>query len=97
VLLFFASLTFFFFFFFFFCSFITWPEENRVSDAIYLAMAMQRQHPHIKLFVRTFDDQLREVLESFGAKVFSTSSYAFNMLQREVSKDSNLSHATSVQ
>jgi len=76
--------------------FMCWSDvSSTTSNAIYLAMQLQTHYPHIHVFVRTFDDEVRVVLESLGATTFSTSLYAFEMLQARVAPTSNISGACS--
>jgi hypothetical protein len=70
---------------------ICWSNMSETtSHAIYLAMQLQAHYPHIHVYVRTFDEEVRVVLESLGATTFSTSLYAFDTLQRKVPASSNL-------
>ena len=71
--------------------FMCWSNMSEsTSHAIYLAMQLQAHYPHIHVYVRTFDDEVRVVLESLGATTFSTSLYAFETLQRKVPAASNI-------
>jgi hypothetical protein len=65
-------------------AFVCWKDIRESSEAVFLAMFLHSKYPHIKTYVRVFDESLVSVLNHFGATSFSTSSYAFEMLQNEV-------------
>ncbi|UYP43849.1 hypothetical protein NEF87_000134 [Candidatus Lokiarchaeum ossiferum] len=68
--------------------FIVWKEEEEFSDSLYLCTRLNQKYPSIKVYVRIFDEELAAIMERFNATTFSTSAYAFNMLQKQVQKDS---------
>ncbi|MFX1572741.1 MAG: NAD-binding protein [Promethearchaeota archaeon] len=68
--------------------FICWKRESEFDESIYLTSKLYLRHPEIEVYVRIFDEELRELVENYNAKTFSTSMNAFNMLQKEVKKDS---------
>ncbi|MHA1667827.1 MAG: NAD-binding protein [Candidatus Heimdallarchaeaceae archaeon] len=70
--------------------YICWNEEKLFSDAIILTMALRKKYPNIGVFVRIFDEELANIAKHLEATTFSTSAHAFNMLQREVSNNSNI-------
>ena len=68
--------------------FICWKQESEFDEAIYLTSKIYLRYPHIEVFVRIFDEELIDLVEKKNAKTFSTSSNAFKMLQKEVTRDS---------
>lgn len=70
--------------------YICWNTEALFSDAIILSVAIKKQFPDIELYVRMFDEELAEIAKSIGVTTFSTSAYAFQMLQKEVKRISNI-------
>ena len=68
--------------------FICWKQESEFDEAIYLTSKIHLLYPHIEVFVRIFDEELIDLVEKNNAKTFSTSSNAFKMLQKEVTRDS---------
>ncbi len=70
--------------------YICWNTEEMFSDAIILTVALRKKHPHIDVIVRMFDEELAEIAKYSEAATFSTSAYAFQMLQKEVKKDSGI-------
>jgi hypothetical protein len=71
--------------------YICWNEERLFSDAIILTKALKQKYPNITIYVRIFDEELARIAAILGAVPFSTSAYAFNMLQKEVDKNSGIS------
>ncbi|MHA2283405.1 MAG: NAD-binding protein [Promethearchaeota archaeon] len=71
--------------------FICWKRESEFDESIYLTSKLHLRYPHIEVFVRIFDEELIDLVEKNNAKTFSTSSNAFKMLQKEVTRDSALS------
>ncbi|MHA1746559.1 MAG: NAD-binding protein [Promethearchaeota archaeon] len=67
---------------------ITWHDVDTASDAIMLSDEIRRNYPGVELFVRMFDEELAKILKKFNATSFSTSSDAFDMLQKDVEKNS---------
>jgi hypothetical protein len=65
--------------------FVTWKEREEV---IKIAILLKKHHPDIKLFIRIFDEIIGDVVHGLGAHAFSTSQFAFSMLQHFVSKES---------
>ena len=72
--------------------FICWKREAEFDEAIYLTSKIHLRYPHIEVFVRIFDEELIDLVEKNNAKTFSTSSNAFKMLQKEVTRDSAIAH-----
>ncbi len=70
--------------------YICWNTEEQFSDAILLTVAIKQKYPTIDLFVRMFDEELADIAKAIDAKTFSTSAFAFNMLQKEVKEDSGI-------
>jgi hypothetical protein len=70
--------------------YICWNTEEQFSDAIILTVALKQQYPNIEIFVRMFDEELADIAKTIDAKTFSTSAYAFEMLQKEVKQDSGI-------
>ncbi len=68
--------------------FICWKREAEFDESIYLTSKINLLHPHIKVYVRIFDEELIDIVEKNNAKTFSSSSKAFKMLQKEVTRDS---------
>ncbi|MCE7737812.1 MAG: hypothetical protein GPJ50_00405, partial [Candidatus Heimdallarchaeota archaeon] len=70
--------------------YICWNKEELFSDAIILTMELKKKYPDKEIFVRIFDEELAEIAKNIGASTFSTSAYAFQMLQNEVRQNSNI-------
>lgn len=70
--------------------YICWNTEELFSDAIILTVAIRQQYPNVEVFVRMFDEELANIAKAIDAKTFSTSAYAFEMLQKEVKQDSGI-------
>lgn len=70
--------------------FICWKKESEFDEAIYLTSKLRLRYPHIEVFVRIFDEELKEIIKKFNAKTFSTSKKAFKELQKVVSKNSSI-------
>ncbi len=68
--------------------FICWKRESEFDESIYLTSKFKLRYPHIEIFVRIFDEELKDIIKKFNAKTFSTSKKAFKMLQNEVTPDS---------
>ncbi|MFW9990163.1 MAG: NAD-binding protein [Candidatus Odinarchaeota archaeon] len=68
--------------------FICWKKESEFDEAIYLTSKLNFFYPHIEVFVRIFDEELKEIVKKHNAKTFSTSKKAFKMLQKEVTPNS---------
>ena len=68
--------------------FICWKRDTEFDESLYLASKLHSRYPHIEVFVRIFDEELIDLVENYNAKTFSTSSKAFEMLQKEVKSDS---------
>ncbi|MBY8991943.1 MAG: NAD-binding protein [Candidatus Lokiarchaeota archaeon] len=69
-------------------AFICWKRDTEFDESLYLASKLHSRYPHIEVFVRIFDEELIDLVEKYNAKTFSTSSKAFEMLQKEVKSDS---------
>ena len=70
--------------------FICWKKESEFDEAIYLTSKLNLRYPHIEVFIRIFDEELKDIIEKHNAKTFSTSKKAFKMLQKEVTPDSTI-------
>jgi hypothetical protein len=70
--------------------YLCWNTEELFSDAILLTVAIKKRYPHIELFVRMFDEELANIAKAIDATTFSTSAYAFQMLQQEVKRNSGI-------
>ena len=68
--------------------FICWKKESEFDESIYLTSKLRLRHPHIEVFVRIFDEELKDIIKKFNARTFSTSKKAFKELQKIVRKDS---------
>ncbi|MFX0007439.1 MAG: NAD-binding protein [Candidatus Hermodarchaeota archaeon] len=68
--------------------FICWKRESEFDEAIYLTYKLNLRYPHIELFVRIFDEEIKDIIKKYNAKTFSTSQKAFKMLQKVVNPDS---------
>ena len=68
--------------------FICWKQDSDFDDSLYLVSKLNLRYPHIRVFVRVFDEELIDLVEKHNAKTFSTSSKAFKLLQNEVPPDS---------
>ena len=70
--------------------YICWNTEKQFSDAIILTVAVKKKYPKIELFVRMFDEELAELARTLDATTFSSSEFAFEMLQCEVKENSGI-------
>jgi hypothetical protein len=70
--------------------FICWKRESEFDESIYLTSKLFLRYPHIEVFVRIFDEELKDIIKKYNAKSFSTSKKAFKMLQKVVAKDSTI-------
>ncbi len=68
--------------------FICWKRESEFDESIYLTSKLNLRYPHIEVFVRIFDEELKDIIKKYNAKTFSTSEKAFKMLQKEVTPNS---------
>ncbi len=68
--------------------FICWKRESEFDELLYLTSKMNLKFPHIEVFVRIFDEELKDLIQKYNAKPFSTSKKAFKMLQQNVTPDS---------
>ena len=68
--------------------FICWKRESEFDEAIYLTYKLNLRYPHIEVFVRIFDEELKDIVKKYNAQTFSTSKKAFKMLQKVVNPDS---------
>ncbi|MFW9851599.1 MAG: NAD-binding protein [Candidatus Thorarchaeota archaeon] len=71
--------------------YICWNKEELFSDAILLTKALKQKYSQITVYVRMFDEELARIAKILDAIPFSTSAYAFKMLQKEVDMDSGIS------
>jgi len=70
--------------------YIYWSSRDEFDEAIYLTSKINLRYPHIEIFIRIFDDELIEVVKRYNAKTFSSSLYAFKLLQNKVPKNSSI-------
>ncbi len=70
--------------------FIFWKRESEFDEAIYLTSKLRLRYPHIKIYVRIFDKELKKLVKNYGAETFSSSEYAFKLLQEQVKPNSVL-------
>ena len=70
--------------------FICWRKETEFDKALYLASKLDLRYPNIEVYVRIFDEELKDLVEKYGAQTFSTSENAFRKLQNEVLPDSTI-------
>ncbi len=68
--------------------FICWKKESEFDESIYLTSKLFLRYPQIEVYVRIFDEELKDIIKKFNAKTFSTSKKAFKMLQKVVKPDS---------
>ncbi|NHJ25755.1 MAG: hypothetical protein EAX89_14330 [Candidatus Lokiarchaeota archaeon] len=68
--------------------FICWKKDSEFDEALYLASKFDLRYPNIEVYVRIFDEELKDLVEKYGAQTFSTSENAFKKLQNEVTADS---------
>ena len=68
--------------------FVCWKRESEFDESIYLTSKLYARYPKIEVYVRIFDEELRDLVENYNAKTFSSSMNAFKMLQKEVKRDS---------
>ena len=68
--------------------FICWKRESEFDELLYLTSKMNLRYPHVEVFVRIFDEELKDLVKKYNAKTFSTSKNAFKMLQLAVTHDS---------
>jgi voltage-gated potassium channel Kch len=69
-------------------AFICWKRDSEFDESLYLTYKLNLRYPQIEIFVRIFDEELIDLVENYKAKTFSTSSKAFEMLQKQVPQDS---------
>ncbi len=70
--------------------FICWKSETHFSEALLLIMKLKKDFPKIESFVRIYDEETIPIFQQYGIQTFSTSSKAFEMLQKEVYSNSGL-------
>jgi voltage-gated potassium channel Kch len=68
--------------------FICWKKESEFDESIYLTSKLNLRYPHIEVFVRIFDEELKDIIKKYNAITFSTSKKAFKMLQTVVKPES---------
>jgi len=68
--------------------FICWRKESEFDEALYLASKLDLRYPNVEVYVRIFDEELKDLVENCGAQTFSTSQNAFEKLQKEVTPNS---------
>jgi len=71
-------------------AYIFWTSRGEFDEAIYLTSKIHLRYPDIEIFVRVFDDELNDVVKRYNAKTFSSSLYAFKLLQKNVAKNSSI-------
>ncbi|TFH27960.1 MAG: hypothetical protein E4G98_05705, partial [Promethearchaeota archaeon] len=70
--------------------FICWKSESHFSEALLLIMKLKQEYPKIEAYVRIYDEETIPIFQQYNVETFSTSSRAFEMLQKEVDKNSGL-------
>jgi Trk K+ transport system NAD-binding subunit len=70
--------------------YVCWRSENTFDKSLLLMMELEEKYPNIEKYIRIYDKETAEIIQQYNATTFSTSSYAFEMLQAEVPKDSNI-------
>ncbi|WP_457558374.1 NAD-binding protein [Candidatus Harpocratesius sp.] len=70
--------------------FICWKSETHFSEAILLVMEISKEFPEIEIYVRIFDEETIPIFAQYNIKTFSTSSKAFELLQKAVKSNSAL-------
>lgn len=68
--------------------FICWKRDSEFDESLYLTSKLRLRYPQIDVFVRIFDEELIDLVEHYNAKTFSTSSKAFEILQKQVTQNS---------
>lgn len=68
--------------------FICWKRDSEFDESLYLTYKLNLRYPQIEVFVRIFDEEIIDLVENSNAKIFSTSSKAFEMLQKQVPQNS---------
>lgn len=68
--------------------FICWKKDSEFDESLYLASKLNLLYPDIEVFVRIFDEELTDIVRRYNAKTFSSSSTAFELLQKVVLHDS---------
>lgn len=68
--------------------FICWKRESEFDESIYLTSKLYLRYPEIEVYVRIFDEELRDLVKNYNAKTFSSSRNAFKMFQKIVKPDS---------
>ena len=68
--------------------FICWKRDSEFDESLYLTYKLNLRYPRIEVFVRIFDEEIIDLVENSNAKIFSTSSKAFEMLQKQVPQNS---------
>ncbi len=70
--------------------FVCWRSENTFDKSLLLMMELEEKYPKIEKYIRIYDEETAEIIQQYHATTFSTSSYAFQMLQSEVPEHSNI-------
>jgi Trk K+ transport system NAD-binding subunit len=70
--------------------FVCWRSEKTFDKSLLLMMEIEEKYPHIEKYIRIYDKETAEIMQQYKATTFSTSSYAFRMLQGEVPEHSNI-------
>ncbi|MBD3353828.1 MAG: hypothetical protein GF364_20265 [Candidatus Lokiarchaeota archaeon] len=68
--------------------FICWKRDTEFDESLYLTSKFHLRYPDVEVYVRVFDEELADLVARYNAKTFSTSGYAFEMLQQNVTPDS---------
>jgi hypothetical protein len=74
--------------------YICWKESSEFTLSINLTALLAQKYPHLKIYVRIYDEELARIVERFNAKTFSTSLFAFTQLQKHVAPSSLLTIRT---
>lgn len=74
--------------------FLCWNDDSLFADTLNIATIFTDLHPEIKLFVRIYNEELKEFMDRINVQTFSSSAHAFMMLQKEVASNSGISMKT---
>jgi len=70
--------------------FVCWNDDLLFTDTLNITSHFTDLYPNIRLFVRIFNEELKEFMDRMKIQTFSSSAYAFKMLQKEVEPNSNI-------
>ena len=72
--------------------FICWKSDKYFQESLLLTIDLDHNHPFIETYVRIFNEEVIPIFKKYDGKTFSTSGNAFEMLQKEVRPESNISY-----